>query len=129
MPKKRLPSPRPKRTTGKPRLKSKFEHRFYDELQRLGLHWTYEADTLKYVLDLTYKPDWKVSDNLYVETKGKFDYTERRKILAVKTGNPEKEVRLCFMRNQKLGKGSKMTYGEWCDKHEIKWSVFPKLPI
>jgi hypothetical protein len=50
-------------------------------------------------------------------------------MLAVKQANPDKEVRMVFMRNQKLNKGSKMTYGDWCDKHGIRWSVFPELPL
>lgn len=112
-----------------PKLKSKFEKRFYDEITRLGLDFAYESDKLSYSLHLAYKPDWKVSDGLYIETKGKFDYTERRKMEAVKAANPDKEIRMVFMRNQKLGKGSKMTYGEWCDKHDIRWSVFPDLPL
>lgn len=119
-------SPSPKRT---PKLKSKFEKRFYDEITKRGLDFPYESESLKYSLDLTYKPDWKVADGLYLETKGKFDYVERRKLLAVREGNPGTEVRMVFMRNQKLGKGSKMTYGEWCDKHGIRWSVFPDLPL
>jgi hypothetical protein len=118
----------PSRPTG-PRLKSKFEKRFYDEITRRGLDFGYETESLKYHLDLSYKPDWKVSDGVYIETKGKFDYVERRKMLAVLNDNPDKEVRMVFMRNQKLGKGSKMTYGEWCDKHGIRWSVFPDLPL
>ena len=126
MPKTKARSKSPKRT---PRLKSKFEKRFYEEITRLGFEFSYETDALKYRLDLLYKPDWKVHDGLYLETKGKFDYAERRKILAVQHANPDKEVRMVFMRNQKLGKNSKMTYGEWCDKHGIKWSVFPKLPL
>ncbi len=115
--------------TKTPKLKSKFEKRFYEEVTRRGLVFDYEAETLPYRLDLVYKPDWKVHDRLFLETKGKFDYAERRKILAVRRDNPDKEVRLVFMRNQKLGKGSKMTYGEWCDKHGIQWSVFPNLPL
>ena len=122
-------SPRSKSLRRTPKLKSKFEKRFYDEITRLGLAFEYEPDRLEYRLDLLYKPDWKVHDGLYIETKGKFDYMERRKILAISKDNPGKEVRMVFMRNQKLGKGSKMTYGEWCDKHGIRWSVFPDIPL
>ena len=122
-------SPRSKSPRRTPKLKSKFEKRFYDEITRLGLAFDYEPDRLGYQLDLVYKPDWKVHDELYLETKGKFDYVERRKMLAVKEANPDKEVRMVFMRNQKLNKGSKMTYGSWCDKHGIRWSVFPELPL
>lgn len=112
-----------------PLFRSKFEKKFYDEMLRRKLNFEYEADTLEYTLALSYKPDWKVAPNLYLETKGKFDYTERRKMLGVKSANPGKEVRMVFMRNQKLQKGSKMTYGGWCDKHNIRWSVFPDLPL
>lgn len=129
MPRTKRASPSRSNGKKKPRLKSKFEQRFYDELQKRNLDFSYEPDTLEYTLELRYKPDWKVRDGLYIETKGKFDYTERRKILSVLQHNPNAEVRMVFMRNQKLGKGSKMTYGEWCDKHGIKWSVFPELPI
>ena len=125
---RKLPSPKtgPKKT---PRLKSKFEKRFYEEATKRGLDLGYEKDRLSYSLHLDYKPDWKVRDGFYIETKGKFDYTERRKMAAVCAANPNVEVRMVFMRNQKLGKGSKMTYGEWCDKHGIKWSVFPEIPL
>lgn len=112
-----------------PRFKSKFERTFYDHVTKLGIKVQYEADTLKYTLDCLYKPDWKVDDGVYWETKGKFDYVERRKILAVKEANPNTDVRLVFMRNQKLSKRSSTTYGDWCDKHGIKWSVFPNLPL
>jgi hypothetical protein len=70
-----------------------------------------------------------MGNGTHLEAKGKFDYVERRKLLAVLATNPGSEVRMVFMRNQKLGKGSKMTYGEWCDKHGIKWSVYPELPL
>jgi hypothetical protein len=126
---KTRPRSKPRSTGKTPRLKSKFEKRFYDEIRRQGYDFGYEVDKLSYTLDLEYKPDWKVDDKVYIETKGKFDYVERRKILAVLKANPGKEVRMVFMRNQKLGKGSKMTYGEWCDKHNIRWSVFPELPL
>jgi hypothetical protein len=111
------------------KLKSKFEQRFYDHVVALGIPVEYETTTLPYRLDLLYKPDWKIRDGLFLETKGKFDYQERRKILSVKNQNPDADVRMVFMRNQKLYKGSKLTYGDWCDKHDIRWSVFPTLPL
>jgi Phage endonuclease I len=70
-----------------------------------------------------------MENGVHLEAKGKFDYVERRKLLAVLATNPGTVVHMVFMRNQKLGKGSKMTYGEWCDKHGIKWSVYPELPL
>jgi hypothetical protein len=122
--KKRL-SPSRKRI----KYRSKFEGRVADELEKRGKTIEYEPEKLSYSLHLQYKPDWKVDGSFYVEAKGKFDYVERRKMLAVLAENPDKDIRMVFMRNQKLGKGSKMTYGEFCDKHGIQWTVFPNLPI
>ena len=70
-----------------------------------------------------------MGNGIYLEAKGKFDYIERRKMAAVRASHPEKDIRMVFMRDQKLSRTSKMTYGLWCDKHGIPWSVFPKLPL
>lgn len=123
--KKKPRSPRPKRI----KYRSKFEGRVADALEKKGKEIVYEPEKLAYQLNLEYKPDWKVDGEFYIEAKGKFDYVERRKMLAVRAANPDKDIRMVFMRNQRLGKGSKMTYGEFCDKHGIQWTVFPELPI
>jgi Phage endonuclease I len=120
-------SPRLKRLH--PKYRSKFEGKVAEILEKRKLNYTYEATTLPYTLSLTYKPDWTMANGVHLEAKGKFDYVERRKLLAVLATNPGTVVHMVFMRNQKLGKGSKMTYGEWCDKHGIKWSVYPELPL
>lgn len=110
-------------------FRSKFEGKVHDALKKAGKKVEYEPEKLEYTLHLAYKPDWKVDDTYYIEAKGKFDYVERRKMLAVRDANPDKEIRMVFMRNQRLGKGSKMTYGEFCDKYGIRWTVFPELPL
>lgn len=89
----------------------------------------YEKDTLGYQLNLAYKPDWTVGKKLFLEAKGRFDYTERRKLLAVVQGNPGADIRIVFMRDQKIAKSSKTTYTSWCAKHSIKCSVYPELPL
>lgn len=130
-----------KRPSRSPKRRSKFEHRVQEALDlRKDLVCKYERDKLPYTIHLQYKPDWtvtKIKDGenekpcvgLYLEAKGRFDYVERRKALGVIVANPSIDLRFIFMRNQLLYKGSKMRYGDWCDKHNIKWSVFPELPI
>lgn len=110
------------------KYKSKFEKSVADLFKLKKITVKYEPDKFNYSLDLTYTPDWKVGD-IYIETKGKFDYPERRKILGVLKSNPGIDLRMMFMRNNKLGKGSKMTYGEWCDKNKVRWSVYPEIPL
>lgn len=113
----------------KPHYKSKFEVTVAAALEKCGLRLYYESVKLPYTLELEYTPDWVNAGNIVLEAKGKFDYDSRRKMLAVKKAHPCRDIRMVFMRNNKLGKGSKMRYGEWCDKHGIRWSVYPELPF
>ena len=40
-----------------------------------------------------------------------------------KIPNPELDIRIVFMSGKtKIRKGSKTTYGDWCDKHQIPWA-------
>ena len=82
----------------------------------------YEKDKIKYVIEHTYNPDWTVSDNVFIETKGIFDFEDRRKTLAVKKQHPHITVALVFQKpTAKIYKGSKTSYAEWCNKHNVIW--------
>jgi hypothetical protein len=109
--------------------RSKFEEKVEALLKKKGISYEYEKDTLPYSLHLKYKPDWTVGNDLFVEAKGRFDYTERRKMLAVKDANPNANILVVFMRDQKIAKNSKTTYTEWCKKHGIECCVYPELPL
>jgi hypothetical protein len=98
-------------------------------MKKKGLHFEYEKDSLPYSLHLTYKPDWTLGEDLYVEAKGRFDYEERRKLLAVKESNPFANILVVFMRDQKISKNSKTTYTAWCEKHGINCCVYPELTL
>lgn len=112
--------------------------------KRTDLTYEYEKEKLSYTLVLNYIPDWSVELDsgggfsvkgstdppvVILEAKGLFDYVERRKILAVMAAHPEREIRMVFMRDNKLRKGSKDTYTSWCAKHGIRCSVYPDLPL
>lgn len=97
--------------------KSKFEKQFAEQYKL-----PYEQDKIKYTIDFVYHPDWKVADNVYIETKGIFDFEDRRKTLAVKKQHPNIIVALVFQNSKaKIYKGSNTTYSEWCDKHKIDY--------
>lgn len=82
----------------------------------------YEQDKINYTIEHTYNPDWTVSENVFLETKGIFDFEDRRKTLAVKKQHPNITVALVFQNSKaKIYKGSKTTYAEWCDKHKVIW--------
>ena len=115
-----------KKPSGK---RSKFEEKVETLLQDKKIIAAYEKDVLQYTLNLSYKPDWSLGDNAYLEAKGRFDYIERRKILAVKKDNPRSTIAIIFMRDQKISKNSMTTYTDWCKKHGIPCSVYPELPL
>jgi len=83
----------------------------------------YEAMRLPFVLTHQYLPDWIDEDSKsIVEAKGRFTATDRRKHLAIKAQYPDWTVTIVFQNpDRPLNKGSKTTYGGWCDKHGIAW--------
>lgn len=86
----------------------------------------YEEGFLTYIVPETkrkYLPDWKISDGIYIESKGKLTADDRKKLLYVKEQHPEIKLYLLFQNAQnKITKRSKTTYADWCDKNGIEWS-------
>jgi hypothetical protein len=77
---------------------------------------------------MKYIPDFKLRDEFYVETKGRFTHEDRRKMLAVFKHNPGIKLVIVFSHpNHTITKKSKTTYGEWCDKHGIPWIGFKTI--
>ena len=77
----------------------------------------------------TYTPDFILDNGIIVETKGLFDNEDRRKHLAVREQHPELDIRFLFQRAnspvqgaKKRKDGTKMTCGEWADKHNFIWA-------
>jgi hypothetical protein len=83
---------------------------------------TYEAQHLKYVVTHTYTPDWKVSENAAVETKGLFVGSDRAKHLHIRKQHPEFKVLLVFQDpKRKFSRLSKTTYADWCLKNDFDY--------
>jgi hypothetical protein len=98
-------------------------------LDELGVEYEYETEKIKYTIPAkahSYTPDFifnTPSGRIYCEVKGRFDPATRQKMAHVIEQNPDKDIRLLFMRNNPINKGSSTTYGDWCDKRGIKWHV------
>ena len=70
-----------------------------------------------------YLPDFVLPNGIIVEAKGYFDSRSRAKMIAVKKHNPNLDIRFVFMNSRnKLRKGSKTTYAEWCEKYGFKYA-------
>jgi hypothetical protein len=92
-----------------------------------GLEWEYESERIPYTAKpKTYTPDFIIKTKrgkVYIETKGRFIAADRAKHLLIKKQHPTKDIRFVFTNpQQKLYKGSKTTYAEWCIKHGFSYA-------
>lgn len=72
----------------------------------------------------TYRPDFILPNGIIIEAKGRFVLSDRNKHLFVKEQHPELDIRFVFSNpNNKITKGSKTTYGDWCDKHGFMFAA------
>ncbi len=102
--------------------KSLLERDFATTLNKANIQYEYEADKIPYVRPSSYTPDWKIGKKTYLETKGEFSPSQRNNLLSFLEQHPDIEIIMIFAQaNNKLNKKSKMTYGEWCERHKIKF--------
>lgn len=74
-----------------------------------------------------YTPDFKLKKNVYIEGKGRLLPSERKKHILVKEQNPDVEIMFYFENADKpIYKGSKTTYGDWCDKYGFQYTDLRK---
>lgn len=107
-------------------LRSGFEKKAASYLDKLGIEYEYETEKLKYTepaTDRTYTPDFILPNGIYLECKGAFTAPQRKKMAAVVEQNPDKDIRMLFMRDNHISKSSKTRYSDWCEKRNIPYHV------
>ena len=106
--------------------RSGFEHKVADQLSENKIKFEYETTVIDYIkpqTEHTYTIDFTLPNGILVETKGRWIAEGRKKHLLIKKQHPELDIRIVFMSGKtKIRKGSKTTYGDWCDKHQIPWA-------
>ena len=83
--------PRPKRHNPAG-YRSGLEQRFQTACVAEGWNLGYEQDKIKYVIPAsnhTYTPDFTVTNNVYIETKGLWTGTDRKKAVLIKDQHPK----------------------------------------
>ena len=129
--KKKLPK------IGKRVVKSEFELEVYNQLKELlpkGATIEYEADKIPYTISHTYTPDFTITlkggRKIYIEAKGagrQFDGTVRQKMVAVRDQNPDKDIRIIFYRDAKIGPTRKdntfLKQSDWGTKNKFIFSI------
>ena len=104
--------------------RSGLEHKLSEYLDSLKHKYTYESIKIEWE-DLTYRtytPDFILSNGIIVETKGRFVTADRKKHLCIQKQHPSLDIRFVFTNSRnKLSKGAKSTYGQWCIKHGFRY--------
>ena len=107
------------------KYKSRFEKRFASDLKQRRIVFDYEKHKFSYQPKIkNYTPDFYMPEfDLFVETKGFFNVADRVKHLLIKEQHPDIDIRFVFMNaRNKIYKGSKTTYADWCNKHDYRWA-------
>ena len=95
-------------------------------LKKAGVNGEYEENKISYVkpeTNHTYTPDFRLPNGVFIETKGRFVLADRQKHILIKKQHPELDIRFVFQNaRNKIRKGSKTTYGDWCTKHGFLFS-------
>ncbi len=107
-------------------FRSGLEERVAEQLDQLGIEYTYEKIKLKYIKPASqhvYTPDFVLANGIIVETKGRFLAPDRQKHILVKRHNPDLDIRFVFSNsNARISKTSKTTYAMWCRKHGYQFA-------
>ena|SRR5689334_8393590 len=105
-----------------------FEQRLWKQL-RPTKRAKYEPWSIEYEVSETrkYWPDFvlvtKKGLHIFIEGKGKFSATDRKKMLLVKAQHRLCDIRFVFYRAKaKIRKGSKTTHAMWAEKHGFPWA-------
>lgn len=119
-----------KRITSKTKIhRSGYEDRVIADLDSRGVGYGYEPFKLPYTIEAAYTPDLELANGVIVECKGYFDYEARRKMLAVKRSHPDLDIRMLFVRDNTIRKGSDYRYSDWCRSNGFAWGVGESVPV
>jgi hypothetical protein len=107
-------------------FKSGLEENISIQIESKGLEVKYESEKVAYTIPAsqhTYNPDFKLPNDIFIETKGRFVAADRKKHLLVKQQNPNLDIRFVFSNSKnKISKNSKTTYADWCEKNGFKYA-------
>jgi len=96
------------------------------QLERAGVPFSFESEKIAYQKPASnhkYTPDFILPNGIIIESKGRFVTADRQKHLLVKKQHPDKDIRFVFSSSkQKISKGSKTTYADWCEKYGFKYA-------
>ena len=113
-------------------FRSGLEELVAQQLNELGVNYQYEELKINYIKPIeysTYTPDFVLPNGIIIETKGQFVTADRKKHKLIKEQFGNKyDIRFVFSNpNQTIGKKSKTTYADWCNRFGFKYAQ-EKIP-
>ena len=116
-----------RRNAQKKGYRSGFELKVSEKLNEANVSFGYEDTVIPYIKPATthkYTIDFRLPNGVLIEAKGRWTLEDRKKHLLVRKQHPELDIRIVFQSpNNKIRKGSKTTYADFCDKHGIQWAA------
>ena len=77
----------------------------------------------------SYTPDFRLPNGTWIEAKGRLTGPNRRRLVAFKAAFPDVKLRIVFMANNALYKGSKTRYQDWATKAGFEYcGGIPNIP-
>jgi hypothetical protein len=124
--------------------RSKFELSVQRSLKEAGVKFRYEAETYDLWDTVTgskcaecgsktiqkrirYTPDWFLEHGVIIETKGIFTGLDRKKITLLRQQHGV-EVKMLFMRDNKISRYSNTRYSDWCEQHGFDYAIGTEVP-
>lgn len=126
-------------------MNSKFEYNIALDLKERGVDFDYEAETYEYTVAVVgtkcpecgsgpatkkarYTPDFFLPNGIIVETKGRWDSQDRKKMVAMKEQHPDLDIRILFLADNWITKRHKDRYSTWCDKKGLTYAIGKTIP-
>lgn len=108
------------------KYRSGLEETVINNLKDRKISFKYEERVVDYFKPSTkhkYTPDIELDNGVLIEIKGFFKREDRKKHLLVKEQQPNLDIRFVFGNSRnRIYKGSKTSYGDWCVKYGFKYS-------
>lgn len=102
------------------KYRSKLEESIH---KQLGAAYKYETTKLEYEVWRNYTVDFTYK-NTYIELKGYFRTGDTQKYHWINLACKNLDITFVMLLqnpNKPIRKGTKLTMGKWCDKHDIPW--------
>jgi len=110
------------------KYRSGLEEEIAKQLKNCKCDFEYETLTIQYTKPeqkARYTPDFILENGIIIEGKGQFVTSDRKKhrLIREEFGN-KYDIRFVFSNpNQRIGKKSKTTYGDWCKRYGFKYAT------